>query len=83
MNIHAEEVDTEVRCLSKMLTSSNYTILSNCTYPLFQVFAEPSVSLFALECCKGRELHFKDAVSSVLNEDLHFYTRSVWVRSGL
>uniref|UniRef100_A0A8C3KF58 Crystallin beta-gamma domain containing 3 n=1 Tax=Calidris pygmaea TaxID=425635 RepID=A0A8C3KF58_9CHAR len=48
-----------------------------------QVFAEPSISLFALECCKGRELHFSEPVSSVLNEDLHFYTQSVWVRSGL
>ncbi|NXN98714.1 CRBG3 protein, partial [Rhinopomastus cyanomelas] len=51
--------------------------------PIQYVFAEPSVSLFALECCKGRELHFSEPVSSVLNEDLHFYTQSVWVRSGL
>ncbi|NXV44175.1 CRBG3 protein, partial [Uria aalge] len=48
-----------------------------------QVFAEPSISLFALECCKGRELHFTEPINSVLNEDLHFYTQSVWVRSGL
>ncbi|KAM6417059.1 very large A-kinase anchor protein [Pluvialis apricaria] len=50
--------------------------------PIQYVFAEPSISLFALECCKGRELHFSEAVNSVLNEDLHFYTQSVWVRSG-
>uniref|UniRef100_A0A8B9DQD5 Crystallin beta-gamma domain containing 3 n=1 Tax=Anser cygnoides TaxID=8845 RepID=A0A8B9DQD5_ANSCY len=51
--------------------------------PIEYVFAEPSISLFALECCKGRELHFTKPVNSVLNEDLHFYTQSVWVRSGL
>ncbi|XP_074454060.1 very large A-kinase anchor protein [Larus michahellis] len=51
--------------------------------PIQYVFAEPSISLFALECCKGRELHFTEPVNSVLNEDLHFYTQSVWVRSGL
>uniref|UniRef100_A0A8B9I2E9 Crystallin beta-gamma domain containing 3 n=1 Tax=Anser brachyrhynchus TaxID=132585 RepID=A0A8B9I2E9_9AVES len=51
--------------------------------PIEYVFAEPSISLFALECCKGRELHFIKPVNSVLNEDLHFYTQSVWVRSGL
>ncbi|NXE47613.1 CRBG3 protein, partial [Casuarius casuarius] len=51
--------------------------------PIEYVFAEPSISLFALESCKGRELHFSEPVSSVLNEDLHFYTQSVWVRSGL
>ncbi|XP_010295481.1 PREDICTED: beta/gamma crystallin domain-containing protein 3, partial [Phaethon lepturus] len=51
--------------------------------PIQYVFAEPSISLFALECCKGRELHFSGPVNSVLNEDLHFYTQSVWVRSGL
>uniref|UniRef100_A0A8C8ASI4 Crystallin beta-gamma domain containing 3 n=1 Tax=Otus sunia TaxID=257818 RepID=A0A8C8ASI4_9STRI len=51
--------------------------------PIQYVFAEPSISLFALECCKGRELHFSEPINSVLNEDLHFYTQSVWVRSGL
>uniref|UniRef100_A0A8C9G9Y6 Beta/gamma crystallin 'Greek key' domain-containing protein n=1 Tax=Pavo cristatus TaxID=9049 RepID=A0A8C9G9Y6_PAVCR len=51
--------------------------------PIEYVFAEPSLSLFALECCKGRELHFSEPVNSILNEDLHFYTQSVWVRSGL
>ncbi|NWU84955.1 CRBG3 protein, partial [Onychorhynchus coronatus] len=51
--------------------------------PIQYVFAEPSISLFTLECCKGRELHFSEPISSVLNEDLHFNTQSVWVRSGL
>ncbi|NXM64049.1 CRBG3 protein, partial [Illadopsis cleaveri] len=51
--------------------------------PIQYVFAEPSISLFSLECCKGRELHFSEPVNSVLNEDLHFYPQSVWVRSGL
>ncbi|KAJ7416484.1 hypothetical protein WISP_70881 [Willisornis vidua] len=51
--------------------------------PIQYVFAEPSISLFTQECCKGRELHFSGPVNSVLNEDLHFYTQSVWVRSGL
>ncbi|NXU09307.1 CRBG3 protein, partial [Pardalotus punctatus] len=51
--------------------------------PIQHVFAEPSISLFALECCRGRELHFNEPVSSVLSEDLHFCTQSVWVRSGL
>ncbi|NXF53012.1 CRBG3 protein, partial [Oceanites oceanicus] len=51
--------------------------------PIQYVFAEPSISLFALECCKGRELHFSEPINSVLNEDLHFHTHSVWVRSGL
>ncbi|XP_062982885.1 very large A-kinase anchor protein [Elgaria multicarinata webbii] len=51
--------------------------------PVEYVFAEPFISLFALENCEGRELHFQEAVSSVLNKDLHFLTQSVWVRSGL
>ncbi|KAM6093937.1 very large A-kinase anchor protein isoform 2-T2 [Chlamydotis macqueenii] len=51
--------------------------------PVQYVFAEPSISLFVLECCNGRELHFSEPVNSVLNEDLHFYTQSVCVRSGL
>ncbi|NXG70815.1 CRBG3 protein, partial [Baryphthengus martii] len=51
--------------------------------PIQYVFAEPSISLFALEGCRGRELHFSEPINSVLNEDLHFYTQSVWVRSGL
>nr|AOY33851.1 beta-gamma crystallin domain containing 3 [Castor fiber] len=51
--------------------------------PIDYVFEEPSISLFALEHCEGRELHLEEAVNSVLNKDLHFYTQSVWVRSGL
>ncbi|XP_060028076.1 very large A-kinase anchor protein isoform X2 [Erinaceus europaeus] len=51
--------------------------------PIGYVFEEPSISLFALEHCEGRELHLEDAVNSVLNKDLHFYTQSVWVKSGL
>uniref|UniRef100_A0A8C8TTB7 Beta/gamma crystallin 'Greek key' domain-containing protein n=1 Tax=Peromyscus maniculatus bairdii TaxID=230844 RepID=A0A8C8TTB7_PERMB len=51
--------------------------------PIDYVFEEPSVSLFALEHCEGRELHLEDAVNSVLNKDLHFYTQSVWIKSGL
>ncbi|OWK00475.1 hypothetical protein Celaphus_00019506, partial [Cervus elaphus hippelaphus] len=47
------------------------------------VFEEPFLSLFALEHCEGRELHLEEAVNSVLNKDLHFYTQSVWVKSGL
>ncbi|CAM4423703.1 very large A-kinase anchor protein isoform X1 [Caretta caretta] len=75
-----------------VLEEGLYTDLTSCGCPTVTlksfkpveyVFAEPSISLFALECCEGRELHFKEAVSSVLNKDLHFYTQSVWVRSGL
>ncbi|XP_006903186.1 PREDICTED: uncharacterized protein LOC102855222 [Elephantulus edwardii] len=51
--------------------------------PIRYVFEEPSISLFALEHCEGRELHLEEAVNSVLNKDLHFYTQSVWVKSGL
>lgn len=51
--------------------------------PVDYVFEEPSISLFALEHCEGRELHLEDAVNSVLNKDLHFYTQSVWIKSGL
>ncbi|KAM4889138.1 very large A-kinase anchor protein [Thomomys bottae] len=51
--------------------------------PIDYVFEEPSISLFALEQCEGRELHLEEAVNSVLNKDLHFYTQSVWVKSGL
>ncbi|PIO13602.1 hypothetical protein AB205_0005770, partial [Aquarana catesbeiana] len=46
--------------------------------PMDYVFAEPSISLFALDSCEGREMHFEEAVTSVLSEDLHFYTQSVW-----
>ncbi|XP_060990265.1 very large A-kinase anchor protein [Dama dama] len=51
--------------------------------PIDYVFEEPFLSLFALEHCEGRELHLEEAVNSVLNKDLHFYTQSVWVKSGL
>ncbi|XP_037689995.1 very large A-kinase anchor protein isoform X2 [Choloepus didactylus] len=51
--------------------------------PIDYIFEEPSISLFALEHCEGRELHLEEAVNSVLNKDLHFYTQSVWVKSGL
>nr|BAB39313.1 hypothetical protein [Macaca fascicularis] len=51
--------------------------------PIDYVFEEPSINLFALEHCEGRELHLEEAVNSVLNKDLHFYTQSVWVKSGL
>ncbi|KAJ1117201.1 hypothetical protein NDU88_005401 [Pleurodeles waltl] len=51
--------------------------------PVDYVFAEPSISLFALDSCEGREVYFEEAVNSVLSKDLHFYTQSVWVRSGL
>ncbi|XP_021094497.1 very large A-kinase anchor protein isoform X2 [Heterocephalus glaber] len=51
--------------------------------PIDYIFEEASISLFALEHCEGRELHLEEAVSSVLNKDLHFYTQSVWVKSGL
>ncbi|KAM6162453.1 very large A-kinase anchor protein [Erethizon dorsatum] len=51
--------------------------------PIDYVFEEPSISLFALEHCEGRELHLEEAVNSVLNKDLHFYTQSMWVKSGL
>ncbi|KAM8770677.1 very large A-kinase anchor protein [Rhynchonycteris naso] len=51
--------------------------------PIDYVFEEPSISLFALEHCEGRELHLEEAVNSVLNKDLHLYTQSVWIKSGL
>ncbi|KAM9320358.1 very large A-kinase anchor protein [Gastrophryne carolinensis] len=51
--------------------------------PIDYIFAEPSISLFALDSCEGRELHFEEAVTSILNEHLHFYAQSVWVRRGL
>ncbi|XP_063304875.1 very large A-kinase anchor protein [Pelobates fuscus] len=51
--------------------------------PVDYVFAEPAISLFALDLCEGRELHFEEPVTSVLSKDLNFYTQSVWVRRGL
>ncbi|XP_078513936.1 very large A-kinase anchor protein [Lissotriton helveticus] len=54
-----------------------------CLKPIDYVFAEPLISLFSLDSCEGRELYFEEAVNSVLSKDLHFYTQSVRVRSGL
>ncbi|XP_029435155.1 very large A-kinase anchor protein isoform X2 [Rhinatrema bivittatum] len=51
--------------------------------PVEHVFAEPSISLFALDSCEGRELQFEEAAHSILNQDLYFYTQSVRVESGL
>ncbi|KAG8450303.1 hypothetical protein GDO86_002813 [Hymenochirus boettgeri] len=59
------------------------TALIKFIQPIDYVFAEPSLSLFALDSCEGRELHFEEAVNSVLSRDLHFYTQSVWVKSGM
>ncbi|XP_054829686.1 very large A-kinase anchor protein [Eublepharis macularius] len=74
-----------------VLEEGLYTDLASCgcpaatimsLRPIEYVFAESFISLFALENCEGRELHLQEAVSSVLNKDLHFLTQSVWVRSG-
>uniref|UniRef100_A0A8C5LN88 Beta/gamma crystallin 'Greek key' domain-containing protein n=1 Tax=Leptobrachium leishanense TaxID=445787 RepID=A0A8C5LN88_9ANUR len=51
--------------------------------PIDYVFAEPAISLFALDLCEGRELSFDEPVTSVLSKDLNFYTQSVWIRRGL
>ncbi|XP_030883282.1 very large A-kinase anchor protein [Leptonychotes weddellii] len=75
-----------------VLEEGLYADLTSCGCPTSRVkslkridyvFEEPSISLFALEHCEGRELHLEEAVNSVLNKDLHFYTQSVWVKSGL
>ncbi|KAM9201495.1 very large A-kinase anchor protein [Dugong dugon] len=75
-----------------VLEEGLYADLTSCGCPTSEVkslkpidyaFEEPSISLFALEHCEGRELHLEEAVNSVLNKDLHFYTQSVWVKSGL
>lgn len=75
-----------------VLEEGLYTDLTSCGCPSARVralkpidyfFEEPCISLFALEHCEGRELHLEDAVNSVLNKDLHFYTQSVWIKSGL
>lgn len=63
-----------------LLVSCTVQMLPTC---LLQVFAEPFISLFALENYEGRELRLQEAVSSVVNKDLHSLTQSVWVRSGL
>ncbi|ETE66489.1 Beta/gamma crystallin domain-containing protein 3, partial [Ophiophagus hannah] len=51
--------------------------------PVDHVFAEPLISLFALENCEGKELHLQEATSSVLNKEFHFLTQSIWVKSGI
>ncbi|XP_013930560.1 PREDICTED: beta/gamma crystallin domain-containing protein 3-like [Thamnophis sirtalis] len=51
--------------------------------PVHHVFAEPMISLFALENCEGKELHLQEATSSILNKDFHFLTQSIWVKSGM
>ncbi|NXC70012.1 CRBG3 protein, partial [Anhinga anhinga] len=80
---------TDNRCV---LEEGLYVDLSSCgcltatiksLKPIQYVFAEPSISLFALECCKGRVFFFSEPINSVLKEDLHFFFFSVWVRSGL
>ncbi|XP_048348718.1 very large A-kinase anchor protein [Sphaerodactylus townsendi] len=74
-----------------VLEEGLYTDLASCgcpvtaivsLQPIEYVFAESFISLFGLENCEGREFHLQEAVSSVLNKDLHFLTQSVWVRSG-
>ncbi|XP_069495111.1 very large A-kinase anchor protein isoform X2 [Ambystoma mexicanum] len=81
--------DADEECL---LEEGHYPDLASCgcpttciksLKPIDYVFAEPTISLFALDSCEGRELYFEEAVNSVLSKDLHFYTQSVWVRSGL
>ncbi|XP_060626587.2 very large A-kinase anchor protein [Anolis sagrei] len=75
-----------------VLEEDLYTDLASCgcpaaavksLKPIEYVFAEPFISLFALENCEGREWHLQEAVGSVVNKDLHFLTQSVWVKSGL
>lgn len=82
----------DVFCNQCVLEEGLYADLTSCgcptsrvtsLKPIDYVFEEPSISLFALEHCEGRELHLEEAVNSVLNKDLHFYTQSVWVKSGL
>ncbi|XP_015687399.1 very large A-kinase anchor protein [Protobothrops mucrosquamatus] len=51
--------------------------------PVDHVFAEPLISLFALENCEGKELHLQEATNSILNKDFHFLTQSIWVKSGI
>ncbi|XP_023561807.1 very large A-kinase anchor protein [Octodon degus] len=82
----------DIFCNQCVLEEGLYADLTSCgcptsrvlsLKPIDYVFEEPSISLFALEHCEGRELHLEEAVNSVLNKDLHFYTQSVWVKSGL
>uniref|UniRef100_H3A4M4 Beta/gamma crystallin 'Greek key' domain-containing protein n=1 Tax=Latimeria chalumnae TaxID=7897 RepID=H3A4M4_LATCH len=51
--------------------------------PVKYEFSEPSISLFAMDSCKGREVNFQSAVNSVLKKDFGFYTQSIRVKSGL
>ncbi|XP_074155934.1 very large A-kinase anchor protein isoform X2 [Sminthopsis crassicaudata] len=87
--IHCQEDVTSTQCV---LEEGLYADLTSCgcspariksLKPIEYVFEEPFISLFALEHCEGRELHLGDAINSVLNKDLYFYTQSVWVKSGL
>ncbi|KAM9038786.1 very large A-kinase anchor protein isoform X2 [Sarcophilus harrisii] len=87
--MHCQEDVTSTQCV---LEEGLYADLTSCgcstarvksLKPIEYVFEEPFISLFALEHCEGRELHLGDAINSVLNKDLYFYTQSVWVKSGL
>ncbi|XP_068956833.1 very large A-kinase anchor protein isoform X2 [Petaurus breviceps papuanus] len=87
--MHCQEDVTSNQCI---LEEGLYADLTSCgcsparvksLKPIEYVFEEPFISLFALEHCEGRELHLGDAINSILNKDLHFYTQSVWVKSGL
>ncbi|XP_053164731.1 very large A-kinase anchor protein isoform X2 [Hemicordylus capensis] len=87
--LHYQGETADNQCV---LEEDLYTDLASCgcpaatvksLKPIEYVFAEPFISLFALDNCEGRELHLQEASSSVLNKDLHFLTQSVWVRSGL
>ncbi|XP_042312212.1 very large A-kinase anchor protein isoform X2 [Sceloporus undulatus] len=87
--LHYQENSDDDQCV---LEEDLYSDLASCgcpaaavksLKPVEYVFAEPFISLFALENCEGRELHLQEAVSSVLNKDLHFLAQSLWVRSGL
>uniref|UniRef100_A0A4X2JYW9 Beta/gamma crystallin 'Greek key' domain-containing protein n=1 Tax=Vombatus ursinus TaxID=29139 RepID=A0A4X2JYW9_VOMUR len=82
----------DVTCNQCVLEEGLYADLTSCgcspasvksLKPIDYVFEEPFISLFALEHCEGRELHLGDAINSILNKDLYFYTQSVWVKSGL
>ncbi|XP_066475406.1 very large A-kinase anchor protein isoform X2 [Tiliqua scincoides] len=87
--LHYQGETTDDQCV---LEEDLYNDLASCGCPVAAikslkpveyVFAEPFISLFTLENCEGRELNVQEAYSSVLNKDLHFLTRSLWVRSGL
>ncbi|XP_043853238.1 very large A-kinase anchor protein [Dromiciops gliroides] len=87
--MHCQDDVTSNQCV---LEEGLYSDLTSCgcspsrvksLKPIEYVFEEPFISLFALEHCEGRELHLGDAINSILNKDLYFYTQSVWVKSGL